>query len=206
MKISVTCAHNEKLIKNDLLGVISYSHPNGDSCTYMNRLDMSVDEILAGVIHSHGIENIPDVVAAVSCSKKARFVVYKMMSDATKETLPGMIKSYYSIVELVSLEANYDLVTELVSVFGAPMVQNIIKIIGVDCTSMLRTTTDTKLPMLMLTPTDVSKAEGKSRESELSQKRRTKPASVQGAIDFDKISRGKPSLLEEMEELEKHPF
>jgi hypothetical protein len=207
-----------------MLGFTSYSHSDGQSCTNLNRLDASVDDLLASLIYRHGVVNTPAIVSAVSTSKQARFVVYKLMSVASRETLPLLLIHYYEVVEAVSLQSNYDLISELVSVFGAPMVANIIKVHGVDCTAMLRGVEGERMPCVVLVEGDVRAARLKEKREKESAAQKNGRVDAAGNVvkianpvsksEFDKVFQGGKTLIEEMNEdddigldaLDKHPF
>lgn len=206
---TLTCYHGHELTVNEMLGIVSYSHPNGDSCQHMNRLDASVDDLLASVIRCHGISGSPprpDVISAISCSKQARYIVYKMMSQATRVILPTMIRDYYGIVGLISLQSNYEIITELMSVFGAPMVQNIIKVIGIDCSSMLKHSNSDRLPVIELTDKDVRAAAERERAERANKKTTSEPVinkyknSNLSEKEFDDMMNSKKTIEQEVDD------
>lgn len=122
---SIVCPHGKQTIVHALLGVIAYEHNDnsGQYCDLMNKFKTSVDEVLSTIISDRELKNTIAVQATLAASSEARIKLYDKLSLATANELSDLLEM--TVLIYAHTRKNNELLQELVSAFGQPVIKNI---------------------------------------------------------------------------------
>ncbi len=140
---TIMCPHGKKAYVRSTLFVIAYYHANDEqSCNLLNEFNTSVQDISDAMITEkiltqEKLHDTPGVRALLAASPKAREKMYSRLSAANEDTLADLLEQVLRIY--TESRSKSELLQELVSRFGMPVVRNAKIIFQLDLSQKIQT-------------------------------------------------------------------